>query len=175
MLADLRVIFAHAAKLHTATVLDQLRALEDSPWADLTRHQLSKMLRTYGIRPKSVRETGTGPSLRGYQRADLADAFTRYLPPESPTEQADAEPGDDPPPEADDESNVVYVVDTSRASTASTKPLTCDVVDVGGCGGSTATTGPEHQRAPHAARSDAARRPARIGPLSRPQPLRRIQ
>jgi Protein of unknown function (DUF3631) len=85
LLADLRTIFGQATKLYTSTILDRLRGIEDSPWADLTSRRLSTMLGAYGIGPKSVRETGddgAGPSLRGYELAHLADAFTRYLPPD---------------------------------------------------------------------------------------------
>jgi hypothetical protein len=83
LLADLRTVFATARKLHTTTILDRLRAVADSPWAgrELTSHELSKMLRAYSVRPKNVRETGTGPVLKGYDLGDLADVFTRYLPP----------------------------------------------------------------------------------------------
>ncbi|RSM59482.1 hypothetical protein DMB66_27750 [Actinoplanes sp. ATCC 53533] len=86
LLADLRTGFTDTRKLHTATILDRLRAITDSPWAtrELTSHELSKMLRVYGIHPKNVRETGTGPVGRGYDLADLTDAFTRYLPPLMP-------------------------------------------------------------------------------------------
>lgn len=82
LLADLRTLFTNTGKLHTATILERLRTIEEAPWAarDLTAHDLSKMLRAYNIRPKDVRETGTGPARKGYDRADLADAFTRYLP-----------------------------------------------------------------------------------------------
>ncbi|HLL66679.1 MAG TPA: DUF3631 domain-containing protein [Micromonosporaceae bacterium] len=51
-------------KLHTTTILDRLSAVADSPWAgrELTSRKLSRMLRAYSVRPKNVRETGTGPS-----------------------------------------------------------------------------------------------------------------
>ncbi|WP_050589821.1 DUF3631 domain-containing protein [Salinispora arenicola] len=84
LLADLRTIFTDVPKLHTVTILDRLRRLPDAPWAELTAHELGKQLRDYSVRSKSVRETGTGPALKGYDRADLTDAFTRYLPPMSP-------------------------------------------------------------------------------------------
>jgi hypothetical protein len=128
LLADLRTVFDGAGNLHTTTILDRLRSLDDSPWTDLTAHGLSKTLRDYSIRPKSVRETGTGPSRRGYNPADLTDAFTRYLPP-----TRHDEPGNDDQPGGDDRSeqdHVVDVVDTNQASTTSITPLTSDVVDV---------------------------------------------
>lgn len=81
LLSDLRTVFAGAAKLHTATILRRLGKLPDTSWAELTPYELGKQLRSYDVRSKSVRETGTGPALKGYDRADFVDAFTRYLPP----------------------------------------------------------------------------------------------
>jgi hypothetical protein len=114
LLADLRTLFTKAAKLHTKTVLERLYAIEDAPWAarELTAHDLAKMLRTYEVQPKDVRETGTGPARKGYDRTDLADAFTRYLP-SSP--------------------------DTPDGTAEATPALTCDVADVADTGNQNAT------------------------------------
>ena len=107
LLTDLRTVFADTPKLHTATVLNRLRAIQDSPWGDLTAHELGKQLREYGARSKTVRETGTGPALKGYDRADLTDAFDRYL-----------------------TADVTDVSDTETEATHDAPPLTCDVSDV---------------------------------------------
>jgi hypothetical protein len=100
LLADLREVFGAAEALYTTTILEALHKLEDAPWPDwyghpLTTRDLAKLLRPYDIRSKSVREHGTGPSLKGYARADLHDAWQRYTP---PTPQATHPPHDTEPP-----------------------------------------------------------------------------
>jgi hypothetical protein len=90
LLADLREVLGAAEALYTTTILEALHKLEDAPWPDWYGHALStrdlaKLLRPYDIRSKSVREHGTGPSLKGYARADLHDAWQRYA---NPTPQA---------------------------------------------------------------------------------------
>jgi 5S rRNA maturation endonuclease (ribonuclease M5) len=87
LLGDLRTIFGKAEALFTKTILDGLHELEEAPWKDLKgkgldSRGLALRLRQYGIRRKQVRE-GKQTS-KGYTRADLADAWDRYLPPESP-------------------------------------------------------------------------------------------
>lgn len=67
----------------TLKLIDQLRGLEDSPWADLdgkgvTPHRLSRLLRRYGIAPKDSR-TAEGV-LKCYDPKCFEDAFERYLP-----------------------------------------------------------------------------------------------
>jgi hypothetical protein len=100
LLADLREVFGAADALYTSTILEALHKLEDAPWPDWYGHPLStrdlaKLLRPYDIRSKSVREHGTGPSLKGYARADLHDAWHRYAP---PTPQATHPPQASEPP-----------------------------------------------------------------------------
>ncbi len=83
LLADLRTVFADDDRLDSKTVLDRLCRLEESPWDDLRGKRLdtrglSKLLRPYGIKPKVIRVSEATP--RGYERADFADAWRRYLP-----------------------------------------------------------------------------------------------
>jgi Protein of unknown function (DUF3631) len=90
LLGDLREVFGNEDALYTTTILDRLHKLEDAPWADwygrpLPTRDLAKLLRPYQVRSKSVREHGTGASLKGYARADLHDAWQRYV---VPTPQA---------------------------------------------------------------------------------------
>jgi Protein of unknown function (DUF3631) len=86
LLGDLRAVFGDDDALYSTTILDRLHKLEDAPWADwygrpLSTRELAKLLRPYQVRSKSVREHGTGASLKGYARADLHDAWRRYVPP----------------------------------------------------------------------------------------------
>jgi hypothetical protein len=87
LLADLRQVFqaAEAEALYTSTILAALHRLEDAPWADwyghpLTTRELAKLLRPYQVESKNLREQGTGQPRKGYARADLHDAWARYVP-----------------------------------------------------------------------------------------------
>jgi hypothetical protein len=85
LLADLRSVFTAGdggVRLYTSTIVERLTAIENSPWADTppTAHDLSRMLRPYGVRPKDLREPG-GPVRKGYEAADLQDPWSRYLQP----------------------------------------------------------------------------------------------
>jgi hypothetical protein len=87
LLADLRQVFtaADAEALYTSTILEALHQLEDAPWPDwyghpLATRELAKLLRPYQVESKNVREHGTGAPRKGYVRADLHDAWARYVP-----------------------------------------------------------------------------------------------
>lgn len=90
LLADLRTIFGDAGSLATETILVRLKSGPDSgldadsPWSDLrgeglSQRGLASMLKQYAIKPAKVRPDGGRP-LQGYRRADLWDAWQRYLP-----------------------------------------------------------------------------------------------
>jgi hypothetical protein len=75
-------VFGNAEAVFTEAILTELHALDEAPWKDLNgkgldSRGLSLRLRQYGIKPKQIREGST--SKKGYQRADLADAWARYL------------------------------------------------------------------------------------------------
>jgi hypothetical protein len=84
LLADVRSLWpAGTAHMATATLLERLKEIPDSPWTDygkngLNVRALSRMLRPFGVEPRQVR-TVAG-NLKGYQLAELEQAFTRYLP-----------------------------------------------------------------------------------------------
>jgi hypothetical protein len=86
LLRDLRTAFAESGrqKLFTEDLLSRLMAMEESPWRGmrgrqkLDPHLLARMLSTYEVAPRLLR---VGRRVRrGYELADLRDAFTRYLP-----------------------------------------------------------------------------------------------
>jgi hypothetical protein len=87
LLADLQLVFAAGgtpAHLSSASILKALHDIEEGPWRDLkggplNERGLARRLREYGVRSKTVRIGGATP--RGYDRADLADLWARYLPP----------------------------------------------------------------------------------------------
>ena len=85
LLADLRVIFGDIEVMATETVLSKLHALEDAPWADLRgkpldARGLASRLRKYELSSKTVR-LDADHTAKGYRREDLADLWSRYLPP----------------------------------------------------------------------------------------------
>jgi Protein of unknown function (DUF3631) len=70
--------------MSTEAILANLHAIEESPWSDihgkpLNSRGLANRLRQYGIRSKNVRIGLSIP--KGYARADLHDAWVRYLGP----------------------------------------------------------------------------------------------
>lgn len=94
LLADVRHVFGSRPALLTASVLEHLHSLEESPWSDyygkpLTDRGLAKLLRPYGVKSRNVR-VGDDQG-KGYSRDDLADAWRRYVP-SVPASQADEIP-----------------------------------------------------------------------------------
>jgi hypothetical protein len=81
LLADIREVWQGNDKnIGTKALLDKLRALDESPWAteyELTDRKLARLLRPFGVVPRSVREGEKTP--KGYTRESLDVAFTRYL------------------------------------------------------------------------------------------------
>jgi hypothetical protein len=83
LLADLRGVFGEAEHMFTDDILTRLRNMDESPWDDLygkplDSRGLARRLRKYGVKPKSVRIGER--SAKGYDRSDLHDPWTRYLP-----------------------------------------------------------------------------------------------
>jgi hypothetical protein len=83
LLADLRAAFGDLDTLPTKSILDKLHALDESPWGDWDGHplrarDLAGLLRPYGVRSRQLHIGDWGG--KGYRRADLHDAWTRYLP-----------------------------------------------------------------------------------------------
>lgn len=84
LLADVRRVFADHDQLPTKLLLEDLVALDESPWGDLggkplDARRLSRMLGDYEITSRTIRMETTTP--KGYRRVDLHDAWERYLPP----------------------------------------------------------------------------------------------
>jgi hypothetical protein len=83
LLADLRHVFGDASLLFTQTILDKLHALTESPWADwsygkpFSARDLADMLKDHQVKSHQLR-IGED-SRKGYRRADLEDAWRRYL------------------------------------------------------------------------------------------------
>lgn len=84
LLADLRDAFGNEQVVTTAALLTMLHSIVDAPWGQwsggrpMSGYALSLSLRSFGVQPTRFRVGGV--LVRGYTRADLANAWTRYLP-----------------------------------------------------------------------------------------------
>ena len=83
LLADIRVVFGAAVQMTTAELREALNALEEAPWGDLKgkpldNRGLARLLTPYDVKPCKLRIGAT--TAMGYRRADLHDAWHRYLP-----------------------------------------------------------------------------------------------
>jgi hypothetical protein len=81
LLTDTRAVWPrYSAHLASSDLLDRLKAMEESQWAEyeVTARKLAKWLRPFGIMPRQVRvSTGT---LKGYRREDFDPVWSSYLP-----------------------------------------------------------------------------------------------
>jgi hypothetical protein len=88
VLADIRSIFGTTVedRIATAELLEKLKEIETSPWADwskgkgLTPNGLSRLLKPFGVSPRTVRTEDK--RAKGYLAESFEDAFGRYLPPQ---------------------------------------------------------------------------------------------
>jgi hypothetical protein len=81
LLADVQKVWPTGAdRMTTATLLQGLKEIAESPWAahDLNANRLSAMLRPFGIASRQIRTENE--NVKGYMRAGLSEAFSRYLP-----------------------------------------------------------------------------------------------
>jgi Protein of unknown function (DUF3631) len=82
LLADCRTAFTGHTALPTSRLLTRLNNDQEAPWRDfghggLTAAKLGRLLGEYDIRSSNIRFPD-GSQSKGYQRADFADAWTRY-------------------------------------------------------------------------------------------------
>ena len=83
LLTDLKAVFGDREHMTTEDILSALIRIDEAPWGDLkgkplNDRGLAQRLREYQIKSKVIRVGDKTP--RGYKRADLLDAWTRYLP-----------------------------------------------------------------------------------------------
>ncbi len=85
VLSDIRKIFRvlRIDRIPTAELIKALVWMDDRPWCEwtgrraITASQLARLLKPYGISPKTIRfENATA---KGYMLVDFDDAFARYL------------------------------------------------------------------------------------------------
>jgi hypothetical protein len=84
LLADTRLVFDRdgADRLATLSLIEALKADDESPWVDdhhpLTPERLARYLKPFGIRSKQLKIAGI--KVRGFERESFVDSWDRYLP-----------------------------------------------------------------------------------------------
>jgi hypothetical protein len=156
VLADLREAFAsdNRDRLPTTELLAFLHGLDESPWSEwygkpLTSRGLSKLLKPYGIRSRTVWVPEDNRSVKGYLEEQFEDAWSRYLPsvsvmPSEPASQAGSD-GFSTPQEPG------VLTDSPEAAIPHDKRVLTDLTDRSAHEG-----GQEGQEASGARRSDCA-------------------
>jgi 5S rRNA maturation endonuclease (ribonuclease M5) len=123
LLADLRTVFTDAGEpstLHVATILESLTAMDEAPWGELRGEPLkarglANLLRPYEVHSADIKLDGT--TRKGYRRADLWDAWQRYLP-QTPEQASD----DEPPPSGSAQSATSATSATENPSAQVSEP-----------------------------------------------------
>ncbi len=88
LLRDIKAIFDATdwVKVHSATLVHELIALEERPWNEwkkgqpMTQNSLAKILKTFSISSKDVRTGIPEANKRGYRKEQFNEAFERYIP-----------------------------------------------------------------------------------------------
>lgn len=92
LLSDLRTVFGEIEIMTTASIIEALVSMDESPWGELNGKPLdprglARRLKTYDIEPKTVRVLDisghTTKTAKGYSRLDMHDVWVRYLKPNS--------------------------------------------------------------------------------------------
>ncbi len=81
LLADIRAVLESPTRnVGSASLVERLRSLEDSPWQEwnLTQRSLAHKLRPFDLTARSVRLPGDATA-KGYRADDLEAVFSRYL------------------------------------------------------------------------------------------------
>jgi hypothetical protein len=86
LLTDIATVFKgriDQSNISTVDLIHELSEMDEAPWGDwygkqIAARQLSKWLKPYGVRSRSVRISDKTP--KGYRREDFVDAWSRYTP-----------------------------------------------------------------------------------------------
>jgi len=132
--------FGEQDRISSSDLRDALTAIEEAPWGDwygkpLSSRTLARLLKPYGIHTRSVRrDDGTTP--KGFFREQFESAFSRYLPPNTPSIRHTAttrttsgiEPNPHPP-------QTPLVADMKSGANPHHERVVADVADRDGGGG----------------------------------------
>jgi hypothetical protein len=106
LLRDIRTVFQTRAidRIASSALVEELLGLDEGLWTEwrgpnddrpsrkLTQSELSRLLRPFGIRPKTIWPARRGPgdrSSRGYMRSEFKAAWGSYCPPaDTPTQSS---------------------------------------------------------------------------------------
>jgi hypothetical protein len=83
---DIREIFTDRERISSKDLVEELLKMEDRPWSEykrgrpLTINMLARLLKNYGIYPKTIRMSPE-KTAKGFLKMDFEDVFKRYLPP----------------------------------------------------------------------------------------------
>ena len=91
LLADIQDLFQKREidRISSSELAEHLAGMEERPWPEfkkgqkITTRQIARLLKRFGIKPKTIRTSGGTP--KGYSADDLKDVFSRYTPPQSAT------------------------------------------------------------------------------------------
>jgi hypothetical protein len=152
LLADLRTVFGDHETMASKAMLAALQELPESPWRDLKgkpldERGLAHRLKQYGVRSKNIALGTSRP--KGYVRADLHDAWVRYLPSPSGKSATGATNAIDPGISAEDVADVAdsmaEVADAPHTD-ANKNSNVADVADVADLSGHGGDPGPDNRR-----------------------------
>jgi hypothetical protein len=95
LLHDMDTAFAEnqQSRMTTTALIDALKRMEERPWISscygngISPHYLAKLLKPFNVNPRNMRY-GDNSQARGYDRADLQDALTRYPLPRQTSESS---------------------------------------------------------------------------------------
>lgn len=137
LLADIRTAFSTEDQVSTAVLLETLNGMEESPWGDLRgkvldSRQLARMLVPYGVKPTKLRFGAA--TANGYRRADLLDAWQRYLPSLSKTSGTSGTTGTRPSFAGEDVPHVPVAPFTGGRDAGDPPAENCARCDGCGCG-----------------------------------------
>lgn len=115
----------------TNEILVDLIAIKEAPWGDLrgkplNDRRLANRLRQYGVKSKQIRFGEKG--LKGYYRADLIEAWERYLPPSSGSSDTSetSETSAEKPSENVSDVSLVSLLAGNGREPVQTFPLVCE-------------------------------------------------
>ena len=131
LLADIAGIYLDTgvSQLPSVHLIERLNGIEESPWGDwrgkgLNVRSMAKMLKPFGVKPRTIRTTSRTP--KGYRKIDFRDAWDRYVPSVAATEQ---QPESEPRTTSSAPTRESHVADGEPAEIGHIEPNVADVAD----------------------------------------------